>query len=314
MNFIKHKLLMNLFLAVSITLVISCASKEKESASEVKGIEVVAGNPSKQTMIEYADLNANTTYLRQEIVRATFQGFVEKVFKNIGDKISQGDLLFIIKTKEADATANQTIGSGNQQFNGAVKILARTNGILTELDHQTGDFVSDGDQLAALVDPQSLKIVLEVPFQFSKSIVDNNSFVILLPDGRIISAKVARRIPSIDPGNQTQKFILETNSEIDLPANLNVSVKIPLKSFKDAIVLPKSSVMTNETQSEFWLMKVLNDSIAVKLEIKKGIEANNFVQVKEPIINLNDRFIIEGAFGLPDTAHISIQTHLTNQK
>lgn len=298
-----------------ITLLISCSGKEKkESSEEVKGIEVVVGNPVKRNMIEYADLNANTIYLKQEIIRATFQGFVEKTNKNIGDYVQQGDLLFVIKTKEADAVNNSQLDSSSKQFNGLVKITARTDGVLTELNHQTGDFVSDGEQLALLVNPQSLRIILEVPFQLAKSISDNGSYTIQLPDGKEYITHVSKRVPSIDPANQTQKFILETNTKLDLPANLNLNVKIPIKSVGEAIALPKSSVMTNETQTEFWIMKVVNDSLAVKLDIKKGIEADNFVQIKEPLINLNDRFIIEGSYGLPDTAKISIQTVQTKQK
>lgn len=315
MNFKKNKILLSLFLPSLIALILSCSSKEeKESAEVMKGIEVVVGNPTKRNMIEYADLNANTIYLKQEIVRATFQGFVDKTNKNVGDYVQQGDLLFVIKTKEADAVNNSQINSGEQQFNGLVKILARTDGILTELNHQTGDFVSDGEQLALLVNPQSLRIILEVPFQLAKSISDNGSYTIQLPDGKEYITHVSKRVPSIDPANQTQKFILETNTKLELPANLNLNVKIPIKSVGEAIALPKSSVMTNETQTEFWIMKVVNDSLAVKLDIKKGVEADNFVQIKEPLINLNDRFIIEGSYGLPDTAKISIQTVQTKQK
>ena len=168
MNFIKPKIILNLFLVVSLTLIISCSSKgKKESTVIVKGIEVVAGSPVKKKMIEYADLNANTIYLKQEIVRATFQGFVDKTNKNVGDYVKQGDLLFVIKTKEADAAYNSQINSGGEQFNGLVQIAARTDGVLTELNHQAGDFVSDGEQLALLVNPQSLKIILEVPLDLA---------------------------------------------------------------------------------------------------------------------------------------------------
>ena len=312
MNFKKLILFVDLFLVLGILTLISCAKNgEEESAAEVKGIEVVAGNPVKRRMIEFTELNANTTYLRQEIVRATFQGYTEKTFKNIGDNVKPGDILFQIKTKEADAAGNSKIDSGGDQFKGVVKILARTEGVITELNHQTGDFISDGDQLAVIVDPQSLKIMLDVPFQFIKSVNEGSSYAVRLPDGREINARVEKKIPSINPENQTQQFILTADSKVELPANLNVSVKIPLKSSGDAVALPKSALMTNETQSEYWLMKIINDTIAVKLPVQKGLEQGSFVQIKEPLVNLNERFIVEGAYGLPDTAHISIQT---NQK
>jgi hypothetical protein len=78
-------------------------------------------------------------------------------------------------------------------------------------------------------------------------------------------------------------------------------------TINNAIALPKSAVVTNETESEFWVMKLLNDSTAVKLDIKKGIESDSLVQVKYPVLSLNDRFITQGAYSLPDTVKIVIK-------
>lgn len=301
------KLFYPVILALTVLLLTSCKSEDKSSDKEVKGIEVKVGNPIHKKMTEYVSLNANTIYQKQEIIRSTFQGFIEKVVKNIGDNVKQGDLLFLIKTKEADAADNLKNNSTESNFNGVIKIFARTNGTLTDLSHQNGDYVSDGEQIATIVDPQSLKIILEVPFQYSKYVLENNSYSILLPDGKVYGARVTKRIPAIDPANQTQKFILETENKIELPSNLNLIVKIPIESIAETIALPKSSVMTNETQSEFWVMKLLNDSLAVKVNVQKGIEADDLVQIKEPALNMQDLFITEGAYGLPDTAKITIQ-------
>ena len=294
--------------AGSLIILISCGKPDGvKSETESKGIEVVECSPVKKNMFEYVNLNANTIFQKQEILRATFQGFIDKSYKNIGDKIKQNDLLFLIKTKEADAFTDSQTKLYDNQFNGLVKIFARTDGVLSELNHQTGDYVADGEQLAVLVDPLSLRIMLEVPFQYAKSVSDNNSYLILLPDGKEYAAHIIKRVPSIDPVNQTQKYILEINSKVELPANLNVNVKIPVKNSKDAFVLPKSSVMSNETQTEFWVMKIINNNTAMKVNIKKGIENDNLVQIIDPQFSLNDRFISEGAFGLPDTAKILIR-------
>jgi Fe-S cluster assembly iron-binding protein IscA len=292
-----------------ILFLTSCGkSEEQNAASESKGIEVTVGNPVKKKLTEYTSLNANTVYQKQEIVRATFQGYIDKTLKNIGDNIKEDDVLFLIRTKEADA-ARSIKDQNVKQFDGDVNITARTNGVLTQLDHQTGDYVSDGDQLAVIVDPQSLRIMLEVPFEFANHINNNDQFVIQLPNGKNVSARIDKKIPSIDPLNQTQKFILTMNEKVDLPANLNVDVQVPVKSFSDAVSLPKSAVMSNETQTEFWVMKMLNDSTAVKLDIKKGIETDSLVQVLEPKLEGNERFVTDGAYGLPDTAKVSIHSN-----
>ena len=71
-------------------------------------------------------------------------------------------------------------------------------------------------------------------------------------------------------------------------------------------VLPKSSVMTNVTEDAFWIMKLVNDTTAVRIDVKRGIEtdsltANSFTQIK---FIRQDNFI--RIFGLPDTAKVEI--------
>jgi multidrug efflux pump subunit AcrA (membrane-fusion protein) len=305
MNFnCKKAVSLSLLSFLFITLP-SCTKKDtEESETPLKGVEVTAGSPVITKMNEYLDLNANTTYLSQEIVRATFPGFIIKTDKNLGDHVKKGDLLFTLKTKEASASDSIELG---KQFNGLVNIYARTNGILTELSYQTGDYVTESDRLALIIDPSSLRILLNVPFQYSKNISESGSYPIKLPDGKEFNAKVVKKLPSIDAANQTQSFILQSDSPINIPANLNLIVKVPLRNFVNAVALPKSAVVTNETESEFWVMKIINDSTAVKLNIIKGIQTDSLVQIKEPVLNSGDRFITEGAYGLPDTVNISIK-------
>ena len=66
-------------------------------------------------------------------------------------------------------------------------------------------------------------------------------------------------------------------------------------------------MVTDETQSAFWVMKLINDSIAVRTEFEKGLETNKWAQVVSGNIASGDRVIISGNFGLADTALIHIQ-------
>ena len=305
MNLNKKNLFPLFVLGLLLINLSSCAKKEtEETETPLKGVEVTAGSPVTAVMKEYITLNANTFFLSQEIVRATFPGYIIKTDKNLGDHVNKGERLFSIKTKEA--SASDSIDLGNQ-FSGLVNVYVRTNGFLTELSYQTGDYVTESDRLALIVDPSSLRIMLNVPFQYSKNISRSDSYPIKLPDNKEFSAKVVKKLPSIDAANQTQSFILEPNAPINIPANLNLIVRIPLQSLVNAVALPKSAVITNETETEFWVMKIINDSTAVKLDIKKGIETDSLVQIKEPVLSVNDRFVTEGAYGLPDTVNILIK-------
>ena len=73
------------------------------------------------------------------------------------------------------------------------------------------------------------------------------------------------------------------------------------------MVVPKSAVLTDDVQSEFWVMKLINDTTAVKTVIDKGLENDKWVELKSNNINLKDRLITSGNFGLADTAYVKIE-------
>lgn len=290
-----------------LTLFLYSCSKENDTAQEEKnGAPVKVVNPALTNLTDNLTLNANTVFQRKEIVRATFQGFVVKVIKKIGDRINAGDEILQLQTKELSGSGSMDINMGKELFKGLITIKAKTNGVLTEQNHNTGDFVSDGEQLAVISDPSSLMIELNVPYQFVSHLKLGSSCSINLPDGKSLDASIYRILPSIDQASQTQTFLIRLKHAGNLPENLNVTAKMPLRIFHNALTIPKTALMTDETQSTFWVMKLIDDSTAVKIDIVKGIENEQAVQLISGGIKVTDRIISEGAFGLPDTAKVVI--------
>lgn len=308
MHYRTHRFIIIIALLFGVLLP-GCGRKtsEEETTSSSRGIEVELISPELKQMTEYVSLNATTNFQNQEIVRASFAGYIVKSYKIPGDHIKKGEVLFLIKTREASAADTMSINYGAGEFSGLVKVLARTSGVLNELNFQAGNYVTDGDKLALIVEPQSLKIMLNVPYQYARLISASGLYSFTVPGGSEHKARVIKKMLSIDPVNQTQTFILEPAGTTDLPANLNINVKVPVKSTPETMVLPKSAVIANETQTQFWVMKAVNDSTAVKVDIQKGIETDSLVQIVQPSLSTKDRFILEGAYGMPDTAKILIK-------
>ena len=300
-----------MFASIAVILIAiilsSCGSKNENGQAETSGSPVKITHPQKMNLTEYITLNANTIFLKKEIVRATFQGFIEKIYKSIGDKILSGDLLLEVKTKESAADHNMQVPLGDETFSGIIKIRAKSDGVLTELNYNAGDFVSDGEQIAVIANPSSLRINLNVPYQYTNKININTSCEIYLPNGKVVSATIQKIIPKVDPSAQTQTYIIEMSQTENLPENLNVNARIPLRTVKDAIVLPKGAVLTNETLDKFWIMKLIDETTAFRVDVTKGIENDSFVQILKPDLQLTDRIIVDGAFGLPDTAKVVIE-------
>ena len=305
-RYFKH-VKVRVILLVFTVVFMSCVKEPQEEAPpETVSTPVQATNPQRINLTESIDLNANTVFLKKEIVRATFQGFIEKIFKNIGDEVKAGDLLILIKTKESTANSNLQITIGGETFKGSVDVRAKSDGIVTALNYSTGDFVSDGEEIAIISNPSSLYITLNVPYQYVSRLNYDAPCLIFLPNSTQLTALIQKVIPSVDPVSQTQTFLLQLNSKESLPENLNVNARIPLKTVKNAIVVPRSTVMSNETLDKFWIMKLIDDSTAVRVNIQKGIETDSLIQVVSPVLNLYDKIISVGAFSLPDTAKVTI--------
>jgi hypothetical protein len=72
------------------------------------------------------------------------------------------------------------------------------------------------------------------------------------------------------------------------------------------LLVPRRAVLTNEKQTDFWLMKVINDTLAVNVPVKKGLESDSLVEIISPLVKENDLVIVEGAFELLDSSIVQI--------
>jgi multidrug efflux pump subunit AcrA (membrane-fusion protein) len=347
----------------------SCGRDAKEAEpSAAARTPVRVTHPILTDFTETIDLNASTFFLTREVVRATFQGFIERTFKTLGEDVKAGEPLFLIKTRESAAAdglktawsagdtskapwpsadglktawsagdtskapwpsadglktawsagdtskapwpSADTLGFnfrvGGSPFSGSVVIRAKTDGVLTALDHNTGDFVSDGEQIGTVSNPASLRLALNVPFAFVRRIRRGEPCTLFLPDGSVSKATIQRALPSVDPESQTQTFLLRPDGTVPLPENLNVIVRLPLLTARRVMGVPKSAVMSDETQETFWIMKLVNDSTAVRFDAVKGIENDSLVQIIRPPLRPDDRVVSDGAYGLPDTAAVTL--------
>ena len=106
--------------------------------------------------------------------------------------------------------------------------------------------------------------------------------------------------------SQTVRYIVKPSATSHLPGNLIASINLVKSTSEKAIVVPKQAVLGNETQTEFWVMKLINDSTAIKTTITKGYENNEEVQLTDPVFSTSDRIVLTGNYGLPDTARITI--------
>jgi biotin carboxyl carrier protein len=298
-------------LAVLATIIISTSGCNQttppieDNAPVITPVTIVPVNykPVEQTI----DLPAVTAFINKSIVRSATTGTVESISVVLGDRVKKDQPIYTIRTRESSAIKNTLKGDSSLSFNGNIVINAPRDGVISSVSHQNGDFVQEGDELAVISEQNSLVFILDTPFEFVKFVEQTRNCKIQLPDKQIITGVVSGRLPEMDPQAQTVRYLVRSVSAVHFPSNMNAIISIVKERKQKAAILPKSSVLGNETQTEFWIMKLINDSTAVKVPVTKGFENNEEVEIITPEFLLNDRIILQGSYGLPDTARISIK-------
>ncbi len=296
------------FISLYLLILNGCTDISNKSNNETSGTPVEISNPQKISIAEYKHYVGYTEYLEKEIIRSSFSGYIVRIYKSIGDNVKKGDLLFQIKTKESYFNDSLNIGTGNKYFDGKINIKAVCNGVISEINFKEGDLIVEAEQLGVILNPSSLAIRLNIPFEDTREIKLNYRCIIKISENEKIEGVIIKNLPLVNRELQTQQYLIKTVKNITLPSDLGVEIYIPIKKISNIIVVPKQAVMSNEDLTLFWIMVLKDDSLATKIFIKKGTENDTIVEIKEPKLNLNDRIVSNGAFGLDDTAKIKIIT------
>lgn len=287
----------------------SCNSKSTGTIEAIPDPEtpVTVTAISNEAMEEYVELNATSTYLQKWSVKSTINGYLQSANVQLNKYVGAGQVLYTVKTKEAKSIGNTiNILDSTFKFTGTNRITAAAGGFISQIDHQNGDYVQDGEQLALITDTRSFVFLLDLPYELRPFLSDKRSLEMVLPDGEKLIGTITGNMPAMDSASQTQRVILKVNTSHAIPENLIAKVKIIKSAKANAFSLPKAAVLTDETQGEFWVMKMMNDSVAVKVPVKKGIETNERVEILSPPFSPADKVLVTGNYGLGDTARVKI--------
>ncbi|HSZ85445.1 MAG TPA: efflux RND transporter periplasmic adaptor subunit [Puia sp.] len=282
--------------------------EEKNDDSVNAGTPVTVIHPQTGAMNETVEVNAVSSFLLKTYVKANVNGYLQTVNAQLGKYVSKGQDLFLIKTKEAQSLGNTVTSLDTSlHFQGLIHIKSPGNGYITQLTYQPGDYVQDNEQLAVITDTKSFVFILDLPYELKPYLQNNHNVQLKLPDGNILNGYIDAALPTVDAASQTQSYVIKVNTDKQIPENLIAKVSLIKKAKKNTVSVPKSAVLTDETQSEFWIMKLIDSVTAVKIPIQKGIETNSAVEILSPPLSANDQILITGNYGLTDTAKVSVQ-------
>jgi multidrug efflux pump subunit AcrA (membrane-fusion protein) len=296
---------------LGIFSVLSChhatTEKEEEEAPEQVQTPVTVTSVSSEPLTEYAELNATSVFQQDNIVKSNIIGYIKSMNVKVGQYVAEGQTLFVLKTKEAESLGN-TINKldSSYHFSGVSRITTPESGYITDLPHQVGDYVQDGEQLAVISNANSFGFILNLPYELHKYVDANKKVDVILPDSTGLDGVVASFMPIIDSVSQTQQVLIKVSSPSRIPENLIAKVRILKIQKTNTISLPKQSVLSNDAQTSFWVMKMTDSVTAIKVPVVKGIETNDRIEIVKPLFSLNDKILLTGNYGLPDTAKVRV--------
>ncbi len=248
-----------------------------------------------------------TYYLTSGDVKSPIAGYVTKVYVKIGDQLRKGSPLFGLETKEAYALGGKNYLHDPSLKNiGQLIIRAPDAGLVTRVTAEEREYVQDGALLASFSAPDMFVFLIEVPAEQDSSVHIGSTCVIRLPNGRTVGGRVSRTLALTDSLSQTERFVVVPNQPMVLPARLQLSITFTDQQRANAQSLPKSAVLANELQTDFWVMKLIDDSTAVRVPVKTGLQTTERIEVLSPRFGPRDRIISRGGYGLADSASVRI--------
>jgi hypothetical protein len=297
-------------LAVFI-LMIGCSEYHRSDEADAKvKVPVIVTGIKIMNMSDYIELFATSRFLNKAALNSPVNGYVEEVSCNPGDYIKRGSVLFTLRTKEAEALRNDT--PNNLYFPGLITVKASIDGMVISINHPRGDYVMEGETLGTISVPSSLVFILDVPYEATQYVKPNMNCEIHLPNGDKIDGLVRSRLPSMSEGPQTQEYIIQPGNPQNIPENLIAKVRVVKTAHENARALPQACVLSDEVMQNFWVMKMVNDSTAVKVGIKTGLINGTNVEITEPAFSLEDRFLATGNYGVGDTIQVEIKGKLAD--
>lgn len=296
-------------LATALVLLASCApAPESEVVILQPRTPVTVAHVSRDTISTSVLLNATSQFLRKNMVRANLAGTVHHAYVALGDRVRAGQALYVIRTKEAEALGALAAQDSSFHIKGLITIKSPSDGVIVQMNKLLNDYVNDGDQLAIIAESGSSVFLVAVPYELNERVRIGDPCTIVLPDSTLVRGTIYMRLSNMDPVSQTQGYAVRPNGGPSFPEGLVGTLHLKLDEQTDAQVVPASCVVGNEEMTRFWVMRLIDDSTAIKVPITRGIVTQDEVEIMDPVFQTTDRIVRTGGYGMADTARVSITT------
>jgi membrane fusion protein (multidrug efflux system) len=304
-----------------------CSSKNGNSEAEFKPRATVEVAPAVLGFID--DVVSSTgsfQVLRDERVRSTINGKVERVLVLEGDAVKKGQVLVTILSQESNAAiagAEQLLNQATTEAdrNHAERALrlaestaARANiaapfsGAIIHRFVTEGELVSQGSDLVELVDPNTKYFLANIPLNDVSEIRKGLPAVVTIPAMDIppLRGSVQAVNPATDPNSQSVQVRISLNS---IPALVTsgtfANVQIKVGRHNSVVLVPKPAIFHDDELNQYFVWRIQGDSLALLTRVTIGLSDSSSVEVTSGLKS-GDIVATVGGYGLPDSTQVTV--------
>ena len=284
-----------------ILSLIGCGQRKESNESiqeEKPGTAVTLTHAAFGRIEKEIILSATTAYQNKSVVSAPIPAFVTETLVQPGSRVKAGEILYRIESKEQHA-----LGNGNHAV---IPIKAERDGIVLDVQQQAGSYVPEGSVLCSVAETESLVFGIDVPYEQQRYARSGSKCTLELPDGTRLAATVYAPLATMNTASQSERVIARAKAPF-LPEGMNVkAIFTENASLSKGLILPKSAVQSDEMLTEHWVMKLADDSTAVRVPVEVGNSNASEIEIESDALSPQDRIILTGGYGLEDGAKVVI--------
>lgn len=278
---------------------------------QVRAIYVKKGDLVKKGQLL---LKLDDAIVRQQVVAArqntetlkTQLTFAKDVFNRRNNLWKQGigtEIELINAGTNVEAMEKQLKGAEEsikiqlEQLNGS-NVYSNVDGIADEVNVRVGEifsgFIGNLPQIK-IVNTSSLKVVTEIPENYSRKVKVGSTIVVSLPDvNKTFNSTISLSGKTIDPNNRSFRIEAKLPYDDAIRPNQIAQVKILDYTAANAITIPVNTVGTDEKGKYVYIAVIEGVKlIARKKQIIVGELYNQFIEVKSGL-SAGEQLITEG--------------------
>ena len=147
---------------------------------------------------------------------------------------------------------------------------------------------------------------INVPYEQQRYAYSGSKCMLELPDGTRLAATVHAPLATMNTVSQSERVIARAKAPF-LPEGMNLkAIFAENNASSKGMILSKSAVQSDETLTEHWVMKLADDSTAVRVPVEIGNSNVSEIEIKSTTLSPQDLIILTGGYGLEEGAKVVV--------